>query len=150
MHDGPAAEQHPVRTRSVLLEHATPDGGSHLDWMIERPGAGDDPDEHRLITFRCRADPLAHAADARPTRPPWTGDRLPDHRAVYLDYEGPISGDRGSVRRLWSTACEVLEETDHRLRIKIRHPTSTRELGLDLSRRPSGAWAFSDTESGPS
>lgn len=25
---------------------------------------------------------------------------LPDHRLAYLDYEGPISGDRGHVRRV--------------------------------------------------
>jgi hypothetical protein len=27
-------------------------------------------------------------------------ERLADHRLAYLDYEGPVSGDRGSVRRL--------------------------------------------------
>ena len=26
--------------------------------------------------------------------------RLPDHRPLYLDYEGPISGDRGQVKRV--------------------------------------------------
>jgi hypothetical protein len=27
-------------------------------------------------------------------------ERLPDHRQAYLDYEGPVSSGRGSVRRL--------------------------------------------------
>lgn len=27
-----------------------------------------------------------------------TATRLPDHRKKYLDYEGPVSGDRGQVR----------------------------------------------------
>lgn len=27
---------------------------------------------------------------------------LPDHRPVYLDYEGPVSGERGTVIR-WDT-----------------------------------------------
>jgi hypothetical protein len=27
-------------------------------------------------------------------------ERLGDHRLAYLDYEGPVSGDRGRVRRL--------------------------------------------------
>ena len=27
-------------------------------------------------------------------------EQLADHRPAYLDYEGPVSGDRGSVRRL--------------------------------------------------
>ena len=26
-------------------------------------------------------------------------DELPDHRTAYLDYEGPVSGDRGQVTR---------------------------------------------------
>lgn len=26
--------------------------------------------------------------------------RLPDHRPLYLDYEGPVSGDRGRVNRV--------------------------------------------------
>lgn len=29
-------------------------------------------------------------------------DELPDHRLAYLDYEGPVSGDRGHVTR-WDT-----------------------------------------------
>jgi hypothetical protein len=37
-------------------------------------------------------------------------ERLPDHRLAYLDYEGPVSGDRGSVRRLdVGTFCELPE-----------------------------------------
>jgi len=39
-----------------------------------------------------------HASASNQTRT--TGLRLPDHRQLYLDYQGPISGDRGSVRRL--------------------------------------------------
>ncbi len=27
-----------------------------------------------------------------------TGKRLPDHRIAYLDYEGPVSNNRGTVR----------------------------------------------------
>ncbi len=27
-------------------------------------------------------------------------ERLPDHRMMYLDYEGPVSRDRGTVKRL--------------------------------------------------
>jgi hypothetical protein len=37
-------------------------------------------------------------------------ERLADHRLTYLDYEGPVSGDRGSVRRLDAgTFCELPE-----------------------------------------
>jgi len=47
-----------------------------------------------LIAFRIAA----------PLDPPITAPtpivRTPDHRAMYLDYEGPISGNRGTVRRV--------------------------------------------------
>jgi hypothetical protein len=37
-------------------------------------------------------------------------ERLADHRLAYLDYEGPVSGDRGSVRQLDAgTFCELQE-----------------------------------------
>jgi hypothetical protein len=35
-------------------------------------------------------------------------DALADHRLVYLDYEGPISGDRGTVAR-WDTGTFTVE-----------------------------------------
>ena len=40
-------------------------------------------------------------------------ERLPDHRRRYLDYEGPISGNRGSVIR-WDAGDYVLlsDESD--------------------------------------
>ncbi len=79
--------------RTVVLLHTLPDGSSHFDWMLEQPGRGD------LVTFRCTRSP--HEAGQ------WDAERLPDHRRVYLDYEGPISGNRGDVRRVASG--EVLE-----------------------------------------
>lgn len=33
---------------------------------------------------------------------------LPDHRLFYLDYEGPVSGDRGTVQRFDAGEYEVL------------------------------------------
>ncbi|CAG1001151.1 hypothetical protein PHYC_02894 [Phycisphaerales bacterium] len=74
---------------TVLLQHDLPDGSSHFDWMIQR----DDP-RAGLITFRLQ-DRIDHPScggfDAR---------RLPDHRAAYLTFEGPVAGGRGIVRRL--------------------------------------------------
>ena len=38
----------------------------------------------------------------------------PDHRQAYLDYEGPVSGNRGSVKRVLSGDYSIVEETaDH-------------------------------------
>jgi hypothetical protein len=43
--------------------------------------------------------------------PPEPGDywvRAPDHRPAYLTYEGPVSGDRGEVRRVFEARCPHL------------------------------------------
>jgi hypothetical protein len=67
--------------RFVILEHDHP--RLHWDFMLE---AGD-----VLKTWRLAAPPQAGpAVDAVP---------LPDHRHQYLDYEGPVSGNRGRVAR---------------------------------------------------
>jgi len=44
-----------------------------------------------LITWRC---------DRWPIDQPTALTFLPDHRNAYLEYEGPISGDRGHVSRV--------------------------------------------------
>ena len=78
--------------RFALLAHAHPVRGypvSHLDLLLEDPAL---PGERRCRTWRLRVDPrFAPSVDAEP---------LPPHRAHYLDYEGPVSGDRGTVERL--------------------------------------------------
>jgi hypothetical protein len=44
-------------------------------------------------------------------------EKLPDHRIDYLDYEGPVSQDRGSVRRWDAGEYAVVEESSTRLTI---------------------------------
>ncbi|QOJ01392.1 MAG: hypothetical protein HRU70_13205 [Phycisphaeraceae bacterium] len=76
-------------TGCVLLEHRLPDGSEHFDWMIE-PGG----DAEGLVTFRV----MERIDTATGGRFPAT--RLPPHREAYLDYQGPVSGGRGQVRRV--------------------------------------------------
>jgi hypothetical protein len=70
----------------VILLHETPPGfarGTHWDLMFEQDAG--------LRTWALAEEPRAGATiDA---------ERLPDHRREYLDYEGPVSGDRGHVTR---------------------------------------------------
>lgn len=78
-------------TRTVQLQHDLPDGTSHVDWMLEwsacEPG--------QLVSIRLET-PL-NTLEKGTFLP---GTRLKDHRAAYLEYEGPLSNDRGHVRRL--------------------------------------------------
>ena len=76
---------------TVQLRHTLPDGTAHIDWMIAPDHAGRD----HLVTFRSpgRIDELAPGSSL-------ALERLHDHRPAYLTYEGPVSGGRGSVRRV--------------------------------------------------
>jgi hypothetical protein len=68
--------------RFALLEHDHP--SPHLDLLLEAGGV--------LWAWRLEAlPPDGVAVEAR---------RNFDHRLIYLEYEGPISGDRGRVGRL--------------------------------------------------
>jgi hypothetical protein len=67
--------------RFAILDHDHP--FRHWDFLIEAGAV--------LRAWRLLAEP-------EPNRPIST-ELLPDHRPHYLDYEGPISGDRGRVVR---------------------------------------------------
>lgn len=70
--------------RFVVLRHETRDG-VHWDLMLDRGAA--------LATWR-----LAEAP-SREREAAIAAERIGDHRREYLEYEGPVSGDRGTVRR---------------------------------------------------
>jgi hypothetical protein len=71
----------PRQGRFVILEHTW--DGVHWDLMLE--------DGESLRTWA--TDGPIEPGNWQPARP------LPAHRRVYLDFEGPISGGRGEVRR---------------------------------------------------
>jgi len=70
-----------VKRRWVVSRHDVKPGETHWDFMVERG--------EMLATFKL-SGPLAAA--------PVEGTRSFDHRRVYLEYEGEISGGRGQVR----------------------------------------------------
>ncbi len=105
----PDATPPPAQSACVLLRHDLPDGSWHYDLLLElRPGTSED---HRLAAIRLApASPghssltLAPGIDIDPAAP---CERLPDHRAIYLTYEGAISGNRGDVRRMANGRCII-------------------------------------------
>ena len=76
--------------RFVVLTHDHP----HLHWdlLLEADGA--------LRTWRLEMPP-APAAEIR-------AEALPDHRLMYLTYEGPVSGNRGRVDRWDAGSYEIV------------------------------------------
>jgi hypothetical protein len=67
-------------------------------------------------------------------------ERLADHRVAYLEYEGEISGGRGSVRRVAEGVVENLQESENR--IEVRGVMGG--VRVDFVGRPVGAgvWRF--------
>ena len=115
--------------RYVILRHegiADP----HFDLMFEiSPGS-------LLATWRSAAWPI---------REPTSVTRLPDHRRIYLDYEGPLSHDRGHVRRLIGGTCQIIIEPTGRWRIEFDPPTAPAPMQLWLAPVAQG-WLASPPE----
>jgi len=75
-----------------MLRHDLPDGSTHWDWLIER-----EPGEERVLTFRLKSPwPILDDRSADT----FLAERIADHRAMYMEYEGEVSGDRGVVSRV--------------------------------------------------
>jgi hypothetical protein len=89
----------------VILQHRDR-AGEHWDFMIEQDTA--------LATWKLEADPTG--ADALPVR----GARIQDHRKRYLDYEGPISRDRGHVIRVDRGRCDLSACDPEEWRFELR------------------------------
>jgi len=63
-------------------------------------------------------------------------ERLPDHRLMYLDYEGVIAGGRGSVSRVEAGEYEWIEQSAAELKVRLRGSGIDGLLRLTL--RPEG------------
>jgi hypothetical protein len=97
--------------RYVILLHELPPGhaletarGTHWDLMLET--------DQGLRTWALLSEPAGGAAIE--------GEQLPDHRPAYLDYEGPVSGNRGQVSRWDAGKYEIELQSDEALRITLR------------------------------
>jgi len=88
---------------------------SHWDFMLEAEGV--------LWTWELRELPAAWRVAGGETA---SGDhesvfasRLADHRLAYLDYEGPLTQDRGHVTQIACGDFEILENAPARLLIRL-------------------------------
>ena len=61
--------------------------------------------------------------------------RQADHRRIYLDYEGPISGNRGHVRRVAGGECELHARTDRILEVTLQTTPAPAHLLLEQIER---------------
>lgn len=102
------ASQEDVMPRFSILLHDHPYW--HWDFLLEE---GDSAQCWRLLRRPCCDEPIA-------------AERLAPHRLLYLEYEGPVSGNRGDVQRF---GCGTYK-------VRSPHPNSQIELiGLDWAQR---------------
>jgi hypothetical protein len=113
--------------RFVLLEHNW--NGVHWDFMLETGEV--------LRTWAIDA-PIVWGRSL-PAR------ALGDHRKIYLDYEGPIAGDRGSVRRADGGTFRVLVWLREHVLVEVSGSQLVGEVDLRRIGAVSGAyesWVF--------
>jgi DNA polymerase Ligase (LigD) len=113
--------------RFVVLEHDHPE--LHWDFMLEVGGV--------LRTWQLAA-------------PPRPGALIPatasfDHRLVYLDYEGPVSGKRGRVVA-WDRGTFAGEVDSGADVVEVRLQGQRLHGTARLEREASGAWTLRLTE----
>jgi hypothetical protein len=77
-----AVQTNTFMPRFAILQHDSP-RGLHWDLLLQAGEA--------LKTWALPRPPAANGE--------MSCDALPDHRLAYLDYEGPVSADRGTVSR---------------------------------------------------
>jgi hypothetical protein len=100
--------------RFVLLHHECPPDyikPSHWDFMLEFQGS--------LWTWELRELPPKWCGNEGESENVLSVTRLADHRIEYLDYEGPLTGSRGSVTRVASGSFAVLQNTSELLQIQL-------------------------------
>lgn len=106
--------------RFVILEHDHP----HLHWdLMLQDGAV-------LRTWRLSVPPAAGA--------PSLAEPIGDHRPLYLDYEGPVSNNRGQVARWDAGTFDWLSRQADAIDVHLRGQRLTGILRLH--RRSDGIW----------
>lgn len=134
--------------KSVILYHTPPDTinnspppfNPHYDFMIQSPLI-----EHnrQLLTFRLHTPPHTW-----PINKPTKITKLPLHREIYLDYQGPISQNRGNVTQF---------DTGHAIPIQLS-PTlyifklnmKITQTTLQLTHQSHDAWLAVAQQTSPS
>ena len=106
--------------------------GVHFDFLLEFEGS--------LRTWALPQPPDSAAE--------MVCDALPDHRLAYLDYEGPVSGDRGTVAAWDRGTFSVETIDDSRLVVQLRGEKLHGRVTLTKLVDTTDRWRFTLVSSG--
>jgi hypothetical protein len=96
--------------------------GTHYDLMLEHGG--------KLLTWAIPEPPRAGLRTC--------ATKLPDHRLAYLEYEGPVSDNRGDVRRADAGEYLVSQWDDTAMKLELRSPNG--DLHVELRHQAETEW----------
>ncbi len=117
----------------VLLRHETSDG-VHWDLMLDSGVS--------LATWQLTEDPtrvppeLGLSGEGIPAR------RLPEHRRAYLDYEGPVSANRGQVTRVDRGTCSLARDEPQSYAVRLAGEVLTGVFEFRVEVAGSNLWRF--------
>ena len=93
------------RLRYAVLRHSGVER-EHFDLLLQLAG------EEKLLTWRIYEPVEQWAAGV-------LAERAADHRAVYMTYEGPVSGGRGEVKRAAAGAGECVAVAAGKVQVRL-------------------------------
>ena len=108
--------------RFVILIHDFP--FVHWDLLLEQ--------DESLRSWRLLESPARWLLAITPPTIP--AESISDHRLDYLDYEGPVSRERGTVARWDAGTFERSEQSDDHVRLRLLGEQLRGELRLDRMR----------------
>ena len=117
------------RRAYVILRHEPPPEAvrpAHWDFMIQVGNV--------LRTWALADEPQPEKTVA--------AEALPDHRLAYLDYEGPISGGRGTVVRWDEGTYQTLVDTPDRLVLVLAGRRISGRVHLERTAPAGRDWRF--------
>ncbi len=116
--------------RFVILRHETPGPARldvHWDFMLEQNGV--------LRTWALEREPVQQSGEI-------VAEALADHRLAYLDYEGRISENRGSVVRFDGGKYELEADSAGEISLSLTGEKIVGRVILRRDARDARRWLF--------
>lgn len=118
-----------VPDRFVVLLH-TGHGEEHWDLMLSTGEA--------LATWQSPTDPACLRSGQS-----LVCTRLAEHRSAYLEFEGPIAGERGRVRRVAEGTWRAMQTSDVRWEFELAGMDISGVFVLERQAEPADRWHLS-------
>jgi hypothetical protein len=110
-------------------------GESLNSWaLLELPRGWQAAQSHTALSFpKCMKTSEANLVEV---------ERLGDHRREYLEYEGPLSGERGRVTRIDAGSFVIIDESPQCWRVELRGRKIQGQVALEAGTAGAGKWTL--------